>query len=326
MPTPQRPWSTQYADDFNKIRWRPQKLKKRQGPVRVFKPHVSRATEVYIPLEPGAYAGSVHGMEDPLPTLTDDIRRPMTPVVNVENYTQAEPEIPEPEEIRVKSPELHWICWKEHKPSPRPYTSLGLRRTEGIEPKLHGHNAGQPVTYNSTYQSWTNASLENEQKAVDAMFALRRSQSFYEPSYKPMTSISVNDMPPRDTYTGYGNNPDPRSIYQQSFFPYHQAGGAGSREGQVMGQLAKELNGKEPAPFNYNYSFNKYPLHMRKNRRTAATTDDYVHESSMFMSTTPACSGHFIIHPDWVSERSALRRSNSMIQTRNSPKKDGFRY
>lgn len=82
-----------------------------------------------------------------------------------------------------------------------------------------------------------------EQKAVDAMFALRRSQSFYEPSYKPMTSISVNDMPPRDTYAVYGNNPDPRSIDQQSFFPYHQAGGAGSREGQVMSQLANQLNG-----------------------------------------------------------------------------------
>lgn len=74
------------------------------------------------------------------------------------------------------------------------------------------------------------------------MYALRRSQSFYEPSQKPMTSISINDPMPRDTYSGYGGV-DPRTIYQQSFFPYHQAGGAGPREAAVMQQLARGIDG-----------------------------------------------------------------------------------
>ena len=38
--------------------------------------------------------------------------------------------------------------------------------------------------------------------------------------------------------------------------------------------------------------------------------------------TTPRCTGHFIIHPDWVSEKGGIRRSKSFIQM----KKDGLRY
>ena len=73
---------------------------------------------------------------------------------------------------------------------------------------------------------------------------MQRSQTFYEPSPRKLTSISVNNPPPRDTYSGYGaRNEDPRSIYQQSFFPFHRAGGAGAREDDVMAKLARDLNG-----------------------------------------------------------------------------------
>ena len=76
------------------------------------------------------------------------------------------------------------------------------------------------------------------------MYALRRSQSFYEPTCRPMTSISINDPPARDIYSGYGGQSvDPRTIYQQSFFPYHQAGGAGPRETAVRQQLARSVDG-----------------------------------------------------------------------------------
>jgi len=51
----------------------------------------------------------------------------------------------------------------------------------------------------------------------------------------------------------------------------------------VIFQLHRTNYSKEPAPYNYSFSFNKYPLHMRKNKRTAATTDDYVHDQSVFM-------------------------------------------
>lgn len=261
-------------------------------------------------------------------------RRPILKKQEVRTYfptrrdLEAEPEVPESVELRTKTPDLHWICWKEHKSTTRrPYTSQALSQPTQFSPRGYDHKAdGLPVTYDPAIQSWTNASNDNERQAVDAMFKLQRSRSFYEPSRQHFTSISVNDAPPRDTYTGYGGgNPDPRNIYQQSFFPHHQAGGAGPREGHIVNNLARELNGREPAPFNNQFSFNKYPLHMRKSNRRASFSDEYVHERSMFMSTTPSCSGHFIIHPDWVSERSGLRRSNSMILARRS-KNDGLRY
>lgn len=234
--------------------------------------------------------------------------------------------ISEPVPLRSKTPELHWICWPERKPKSarRPYTSQGLYTEQRQHTPNHTPRndtiakAGDPVHFDPNIKSWTNVSTENDRKAVAAMFAsMKRSQTFYEPSHRPFTSISINEPPPKDTYTRYGGQvpqPDPRSLYQQSYFPYFKSHGSGPREAMALQQLARQMNGQEPAPFNYNYSFNKYPLHMRNNKRTAAKTDDYVHEQSMFMSTTPRCVGHFVIHPDWVSERTALRRSKSMIQ------------
>ncbi|KAL4227859.1 hypothetical protein ACF0H5_013297 [Mactra antiquata] len=229
---------------------------------------------------------------------------------------EADPVIPEPEPIVNRSPELHWICWPEPKKIPksprRPSTSQGFIERRNSK-QVH---SGQPVQYYPDIKSWTNVSAENDRKAVAAMFStLQRSQSFYEPSQKPMTSISINDPPSKDTYTRYGGQVvDPRSLYQQNFFPYYQSAGTGPRDSMHLQELSRQMNqGNAPPMYNGNYSFNKYPLHMRKNRRTAST-DDYVHDQSMFMTTTPRCVGHFIIHPDWVSERGGLKRSKSMIQ------------
>ncbi|XP_045215990.2 uncharacterized protein LOC123566164 isoform X2 [Mercenaria mercenaria] len=242
---------------------------------------------------------------------------------------EADPVIPESEPIRSESPELHWICWpepKRNKTPKRPYTSQGLYtdRNSGNQTPRNDRslNEGKPVQYDPKIKSWTNVSAENDRKAVDAMFStMKRSHSFYEPMYKPMTSISVNDPPPKDKYTRYGGQVvDPRSLYQQNFSPYYQPHGTGPRDAMHLQDLSRQMNQSQSPAFNHNYSFNKYPLHMRRNKRSAATTDDYVHERSMFMTTTPNCVGHFIIHPDWVSERSSLRRSKSMLQMNSSSK------
>jgi len=246
--------------------------------------------------------------------------------------TEVEPVIPEPTEI---SREPHWICWPETKNSKRrPHTSLGFHRdTHAHETSGTGNDQlsprGAPLTYEPDLKSWTNAK-ENDRKTVDNMYQLQRSQSFYEPTRKPMTSISVNEPPARDTYTLYGqgqtsNSVDPTGIYKQAFFPYHKPGGHGAREDQVMRMLSKSMEGRQPNAYGHNYSFNKYPLHMRTRRRFPPASDDYVHDQSMFMTTTPRCVGHFIIHPDWVSEKSALRRSNTMIMP-SKPNPNGLRY
>jgi len=53
------------------------------------------------------------------------------------------------------------------------------------------------------------------------------------------------------------------------------------------------------------------PMHKHKSRRSS--DKDYVHNHSMFTSTIPQVTGYYIIHPDWVSERASLRRTNSMM-------------
>jgi len=53
------------------------------------------------------------------------------------------------------------------------------------------------------------------------------------------------------------------------------------------------------------------PMHKHKSR--TSTSDDYVHNHATFASTTPNVTGYYVIHPDWVSERSSLRRSKSLL-------------
>ncbi|XP_070204361.1 uncharacterized protein [Littorina saxatilis] len=75
------------------------------------------------------------------------------------------------------------------------------------------------------------------------------------------------------------------------------------------------------SPYNANRGFNQgitshssrqsRPMH--RHLRTASKGEEYLHNSSIFYSTTPMATGYFSIHPDWVSERLSLRRSQSLL-------------
>ncbi|XP_076444291.1 uncharacterized protein LOC143282512 [Babylonia areolata] len=52
---------------------------------------------------------------------------------------------------------------------------------------------------------------------------------------------------------------------------------------------------------------------MHRHLRTAKQEEGYLHNNSIYYSTTPNVSGYFIIHPDWVSERLSMRRSQSLL-------------
>ncbi|ESO89603.1 hypothetical protein LOTGIDRAFT_234218 [Lottia gigantea] len=55
------------------------------------------------------------------------------------------------------------------------------------------------------------------------------------------------------------------------------------------------------------------PLHRHQNRygRSLSTADEseFVHNRGVFNTTFPNVRGHFVIHPDWVSERMTPRTS-----------------
>ncbi|XP_076465113.1 uncharacterized protein LOC143296951 [Babylonia areolata] len=75
------------------------------------------------------------------------------------------------------------------------------------------------------------------------------------------------------------------------------------------------------SPYNANRGFNQgftdystrqsRPMH--RHMRPASKCDEYLHNNSVYYSTVPNVTGHFIIHPDWVSERQSLRRSQSLL-------------
>eukprot|EP00745_Piridium_sociabile_P039477 TRINITY_DN73847_c0_g1_i1.p1 TRINITY_DN73847_c0_g1~~TRINITY_DN73847_c0_g1_i1.p1 ORF type:complete len:152 (+),score=27.03 TRINITY_DN73847_c0_g1_i1:63-458(+) len=76
------------------------------------------------------------------------------------------------------------------------------------------------------------------------------------------------------------------------------------------------------SPYNANRGFNQgftdyscrqqsRPMH--RHMSTAKKGEEYLHNNSIYYSTTPNVTGYFIIHPDWVSERQTLRRSQSLL-------------
>lgn len=75
------------------------------------------------------------------------------------------------------------------------------------------------------------------------------------------------------------------------------------------------------SPYNANRGFNQgftdyssrqsRPMH--RHVRTTQKGEDYLHNNSVYYSTTPNVTGYFIIHPDWVSERLTLKRSQSLL-------------
>ncbi|GFN86807.1 hypothetical protein PoB_001331300 [Plakobranchus ocellatus] len=55
------------------------------------------------------------------------------------------------------------------------------------------------------------------------------------------------------------------------------------------------------------------PMHRHLSKSRKSSDDDYVHNHSIFTSTYPSVAGYYIIHPDWVSERSSMRRAKSLL-------------
>ncbi|CAL1528775.1 unnamed protein product [Lymnaea stagnalis] len=80
------------------------------------------------------------------------------------------------------------------------------------------------------------------------------------------------------TATNYGNNYQPSKMYRA---PFPQA-----------------ENPIRPAP--------------HTSRRSSSI--EYVHSNSVFTSTMPKITGNYVIHPDWISERSTVRRSKSLLK------------
>jgi len=64
------------------------------------------------------------------------------------SVADAEPKVPEPEDLRTKSPELHWICWPEPKSfARRPHTSLGLHRKQTTLKQTFSNPGNEHVRY-----------------------------------------------------------------------------------------------------------------------------------------------------------------------------------
>jgi len=53
------------------------------------------------------------------------------------------------------------------------------------------------------------------------------------------------------------------------------------------------------------------PMHQHQSRK--GSSDDYLHNHSIFASTNPGSRGYYIINPDWVSERFSMRRAKSLL-------------
>ncbi|KAL8570793.1 hypothetical protein ACOMHN_006943 [Nucella lapillus] len=74
------------------------------------------------------------------------------------------------------------------------------------------------------------------------------------------------------------------------------------------------------SPYNANRGFNQgftdystrqsRPMH--RHETPTKKGEEYLHNNSIYYSTTPNVTGYFVIHPDWVSERVTLRRSQSL--------------
>lgn len=135
-------------------------------------------------------------------------------------------------------------------------------------------------------------------------------------TYGDMTSMMGSD--PRQVIMARGLSPrrqPPPRLTTRSLTHY---GSFGNREppNPHIGGLDLHAN-----PYNANRGFNQgitsystresRPMH--RHPRRACREDDFRHDHSIFYSTTPNVAGNFIIHPDWVSERNALRRSHSLL-------------
>lgn len=236
-------------------------------------------------------------------------------------------------EQRPKTPaqELHWICWpepEEPKDLPkRPNTVLGIRASDGkdgCDPcLLQESNRGAPLTFVPELHSWVNATTEYDREAVAKIMAMSGSLA------PPLPAEALR--PQRQATFTFGSNrrnmyrtaPDPRGFYAQSWMPYYEDRNAS--EDRRIREMDRRLAVSDSLP--------QLPVLQRSNtftdmrpmqRRTIRypKSEEYVHDHSMFMTTQPLIRGHFIIHPDWVSERLTKKRMNLA----NRKVRNGLRY
>ncbi|KAK3588791.1 hypothetical protein CHS0354_012003 [Potamilus streckersoni] len=266
----------------------------------------------------------------------DDIPRPKTPEVIHSIHAPKDTDSATHSKTPPPEPQSHWSQWPDPgEPNKRPHTSLGfadLSKEKGKDRPLtpdpsyaYGQkehtDPGLSMTYIPALKTWINANNDYQRAVVDKMLSsMNRERTFhhYQPSY--------GGNAPRDSYTYF--NPRPTNPYAANHGYYSNNGYSFSRYGSreddgVIRGMGIKLGEREPLPSIYS----KRMEGVKFNRRTKQLpkSEDYVHELSMFMTTQPRVSGHFIIHPDWVSERMSLRRSHTMFEPRKSSK-EGLRY
>ncbi|KAJ8305028.1 hypothetical protein KUTeg_017420 [Tegillarca granosa] len=126
------------------------------------------------------------------------------------------------------------------------------------------------------------------------------------------------------TFTyGYGNRISPMrttpGLYAQSCLPYtHNS----LPEDLVIQGMTKRLQNADQIPGGLYRSNTDLARPLNRRVINYPRSEEYVHQHSMFWSTQPLVRGHFIIHPDWVSERITKRKLN----TAYGRKKSGLRY
>ncbi|XP_025078005.1 uncharacterized protein LOC112554443 isoform X2 [Pomacea canaliculata] len=176
----------------------------------------------------------------------------------------------------------HWSQW----PQTRPYTTVGLRKSSNQETGAAAFSVPGIHHWNSSAQA-PPLSDSSMQKGDRTIMSRGLSPRRAPPPVMPGRSLSR---------TGNFNNSSSRF---------------------VTGSLDLHAS-----PYNANRGFwqgftaystrESRPMYRHANG-LSRRGDDYVHDQSIFFSTSPLVSGHFIIHPDWVSERSGLRRSKSLL-------------
>lgn len=153
-PSVERPWSTQYKDDYRtrKKGYRKPPVFKKPSTTRLWANRIPLPTKISAFNGAKAYGGDYYGLQEDAdrhfdlevtgsklnPQITYE--RPQSQRnINVLGQatrvvkSEAEPVIPEPTKLRTNTPpprNLHWSCWPEPVPKEkkRPSTSLGFYR------------------------------------------------------------------------------------------------------------------------------------------------------------------------------------------------------
>ncbi|XP_060074254.1 uncharacterized protein LOC132553980 [Ylistrum balloti] len=256
----------------------------------------------------------------------------------VENIRSGATPVPSPpKEPRSKTPDprqdYHWICWpepenksssKEKVPHPpRPNTSLGINwpiprpgnsaddiedRPSSTEPGyVFGDQEeitrGPPMTFVPELQSWINAASDYDKAFIYRMMALNGTLPMIPPQHM---------RPRRETTYTFGQTKLPMSTQTYLPNPYAQrwVPGGGNMSPRALPSLPQMQRSYTDLD-----DLNNARRYLRPQM---SKSQDYVHEHSMFMTTQPLCRGHFIIHPDWVSERLPRRKMTPFKKNRQS--------